>query len=221
MIRVNLSKKAKKKKSGGGGLTGSIALTDLIAKLKGSGASIGASSDFDFKNSSFMKVILIVAALYAGNYWIEDQKQKKLDIIRVEQANVQAEINRLNTALDKTKGYETVKQQLEASEQTVRTKLETINKLLADRAGPSKMLIQVAQIIPGEVWLTSMKVTDQTVDITGGTPGYTEVSDFLKSLSESSFLYDPKISGIEEKVSTAKDQLYQDFQISASRRHVQ
>ncbi|GEM_PF-1623949 len=219
MIRVNLGRKIKQKSNAVGG---KASLSDIINKLKGGTKGGEASGDtFDFRNSTILKVIILAAILYGADFFIENEKAKKMTVLKAEQNTLQAEITRLTAEVEKSRGYETVKQQLEQHEQTVRTKLETISKLLANRSGPSKMLIQIAQSIPSDVWITEMKVTEEAISIAGGTPGYSQVSDFLKSLSESSFLHDPRISGIEENISAAKDQLFQSFEISASRRRLQ
>ena len=61
-----------------------------------------------------------------------------------------------------------------------------MKKLLDDRDAPSKMLLQVAQLIPDQVWLTGLVVNDEAVKISGQTPGYNDVSDFIKNLNGTS-----------------------------------
>jgi Tfp pilus assembly protein PilN len=136
-----------------------------------------------------------------------------------------AEIERqkavVNAGLAKVKGYEAIKKQLEDDEQSIRTKLAVLNKLLENRNAPSKLMLQVAQSIPDEVWLTDLKTNATNVRLAGATPGYSQVSDFIKALNSTSQFGEITLSEIKESVTANKDQRVQQFELSAAKRQVE
>ena len=116
------------------------------------------------------------------------------------------------------KGFEAKKAQIQAYEQAIRTKLEVLGKLMSGRTVPPKILMQLSQTIPSEVWLNEFKMGDQEVSIIGQTPSFGQVSDFLKELGNSSYFSDISLKGIEENSSATKEQKVQNFTITAKRR---
>ena len=80
------------------------------------------------------------------------------------------------------------------------------------------MLLHISQVIPSDVWITDMQVKRGSIEIKGGTPGYNQVSDFLKALSGSAYFTEVKLQDIREKNSKNKDQRFQTFSIKAQGR---
>ncbi|MBI3544874.1 MAG: PilN domain-containing protein, partial [Deltaproteobacteria bacterium] len=93
-----------------------------------------------------------------------------------------------------------------------------------DRNAAAKMMMQVAQSIPDEVWLTQFAVTDDVVKFEGSTPGYNQVSDFIRNLNGTSQFSDITLSGIHESSASLpgggadKDTKVQVFDLQAKRR---
>jgi Tfp pilus assembly protein PilN len=224
MIKVNLG--GKKKKKSGSGPSFSLDLKGLdISKLfsflkKNSQAQESMDTDKkrDLRNSPLVKAILGIVLAYVVEDSLVGMKKDKIDAIDKQVSKIETELSGVQAKLAKVKGFEEVKKQLEADERAIRTKLETINRLLENRNASAKLMMQVAQNIPEEVWLTEMKVNEESATFVGGTPGYSQVSDFINALNNSSQFMDINIKGIEENSSAAKDQKFQSFEIRARRR---
>ncbi|MGE4231959.1 MAG: PilN domain-containing protein [Bacteriovoracia bacterium] len=206
MIKINLARKKKGKSSGGDSKVFGIDISGLSGLLK-LGKSSGGSSEgamlggVDLKKSNLVKVLVGFVIIYVVQSTIDDLKLEAMRLADTQIASVETQISEVQAKLAKVKGFEAVKKQLEDDENVVRTKLDVINKLLQTRVSPSKMLLYLASKIPNEVWLTEFATRGESLRILGSTTGYSEVSDFLNSMSESSFFEDIRLNQIQESSS--------------------
>ncbi len=217
MIRINLAKKQGK---GGGFDLKSLNVAGLFALLK-TGGEDGAEKKFDI-NGPIPKTMVAFALCYFVSDYLEGVKIDELKKVDVEMAVVDKEKDAIIKKLAKIKGFEPLKKSLEDDEKALRLKLDVVQKLLEDRSGPAKMLMQITQSIPDEVWLTSLAVTEDNVKLGGATPGYNQVSDFIKALNSTSQFSDITLSGIQEGAASgdaATSQKVQNFDLNAKRRH--
>ena len=88
----------------------------------------------------------------------------------------------MKQALAKTAGYEAQKKQFDADEELIKTKLATIQKLMADRAEPPKLLMSFSGSIPKDVWFQEFDMNSSEVKIKGASLGFDPVTDFMKAL---------------------------------------
>lgn len=213
MIRINLAKKQSK---GGGGIDlKNFNIKDFLQKLR-TGDEEGKR--FDFNNPIVRVVVAAGVCWYVGSY-LDDAKTEELHKMDLKIQEVEKQKNEVASKLAKIKGWEPIKKQLEDDEKSIRNKLDVVKRLLEDRDAPAKMLMQVAQAIPDEVWLTNLNVTEDAVKLTGQTPGYNQVSDFIKALNGTSQFSDIALNGIsEESTSANKEQVIQSFDLNAKRR---
>ncbi|MEW6056510.1 MAG: PilN domain-containing protein [Bdellovibrionota bacterium] len=217
MIKINLAKK--RKAANATTLTDikSLNVSTLIAILKGGG---DGGSKLDLRGPIPKIAIALVVCWFVSSTVeeIERDAVKKIDdqihVIESERAEIQRK-------LDRIKGFEPLKRQLEEDEVAIRTKLECVTKLMENRNAPSRMMMHIAQVIPEDMWLTEFRVSPDVVRLEGATPGYNQVSDFIKALNGTSQFGEINLSGIQENVSAEKDQKFQTFELEAKRRQVQ
>lgn len=214
MIRINLAKKTGKQAAGGFKFDfKALNIAAFLASLKG-----GDSEEKKFNiNGPIPKAIMAIMVCYYVDGTLAEYRAEELKKVDAQIAAVEKEKTAIQAKLAKIKGFEPIKKQLEDDEKAIRTKLEVVNKLLEDRNAPSKMMLQVAQSIPDEVWLTEFSIKDDKVKLAGQTPGYNQVSDFIRSLNGTSQFTDIKLSGIQEN-SQASAQRIQTFDLTAMRR---
>lgn len=214
MIRINLAKKSGRSAGGGGKFDlKSLDLASVLELLKG---GEGDERKFDINGPIPKLLISLVVCYYVDETLIgyRDEELKKVD---AQIAEIEAKKTQITTKLAKIKGFEPIKRQLEEDEKSIRLKLDVVNKLLDDRNAPSKMMMQLAQSIPDEVWLNSLAVTANEVKIAGSTPGYNQVSDFIKALNSTSQFTDIVLSGASEQKETTGLTI-QNFDLVAKRR---
>lgn len=131
-------------------------------------------------------VIHVIAA--AAVYWLADSyKQEQMAIAEGQLQKVTAEHARLEKELIKTKVFEKDQQALEEDLKMIRLKIDIIEKLVADRSTPPKLLLSIAKAIPKDVWLSEFRVSNSEVTFRGTSLGFNQISDFMKNLNEDVF----------------------------------
>lgn len=206
MIKINLaSRKQSMAAAGVGGGT-----TKILANKM--------SLDMDsFRDLPIRKFILPVVVCALASYTVDGQKKKVMDELEGRVAKLAAEKPKLEAEANKLKVYEDFKKKLEADELTIRTKTETIQKLIVGRGQTIKMLVTLASAAPKDAWLSNFQIKEPDVILKGYAVGFGQISDYMKSLNESAYFADLTLKSSEK----AKDDTGNDvvsFELNAKRR---
>jgi hypothetical protein len=184
MIKINL---ANRKQSGSGSDASAAKPINFTGKL---------NFDFDFskaKDLPIRQILIPLVACILGSYFLDGYKEDEIKAVDATLAVLNAERTKLQAEAAKMKGYEEVKKSLEADEFIFRTKIDTIQKLITDRALPPKVMLSLANATPKDVWLTEFKIKDNQVNFKGSSLGFNQISDFMKNLNESAYFSDLNI----------------------------
>jgi hypothetical protein len=211
MIKINLATRKQAIASAGGGGGGA----GLTKGLQGGLKNLSFSPDL-LKELPIAKIILMIVVGYGANWWVEARKASELAIWETEKGKVIERQNQLKAELKKTDGFEAMQKQLLTDEQLMKTKIETVQKLINDRQVPPKLLSTLSSCIPPDVWLNDVHIGDDGVKIAGLSQGYNPISDFMKSLSESVYFTDLKLQGTTTTPEGGKD--VNTFDLIAKRR---
>jgi type IV pilus assembly protein PilN len=125
-------------------------------------------------------LILIVTALGLGwRYWSITKESTNID---AELAKAQAETARLHSIIVQVQQYEQRKAQLGQ-------RVALIKQLRSDQTGPVHMLDQISRALPPMVWLTDVKETGATNEVTieGKCLNEIQMTDFVANLEASGF----------------------------------
>lgn len=211
MIKINLA--LRKQPVGGttAGKTGSFGAMDLssLKSIKFDAAAL--------KSFPLQKLVLPVIVAVLANFTLQGHKESEVKAVQSEIDAVSAEKPKLQAEANKLKQYEDLKKSLEGDEFTIRTKIDTIRKLIADRSTPPKILLALASTVTEEVWISGFKVQDGSVLLQGYSYGFGPISDFMKNLSESAYFTDLKLNKTEQ----VKEQGFGEvasFELDAKRR---
>lgn len=186
----------------------------LTPKAGGEGAANVSSLAIELGD---VRNILVAGVLsYAAMFFIDGEKAKELaeldgqiGALQTEQAQLKAETNKVQT-------YDQIKLQLENDEKMMRTKLQTVQALMSDRASAPRILLTLAQSIPTEVWLRDLAAKENTFTMQGSAVTFNHVSDFMRALNESAFFKNVQLKGTEEASAGGGDT--KNFELSAERR---
>lgn len=129
-------------------------------------------------------VALVVISVGAWFFVTTDREENltRLDAEIADQNNITA---KLNEEIAKIAGYEPIKKQLEKDEFTLKTKIETIEKLSSNRLIQYKAAIALSKSISPDIWLTDYSFASEVgVKIQGKALGFGQISDFMKMLNE-------------------------------------
>lgn len=165
-----------------------------LAGAKGAKAGKGgALFKFDMDSLKDLPVRKYVAAILTcliANYTLEVYQEEVLKENQVVLDQVTQENEKVKAQLKDVKKYEDIKKLLETDEKTLRTKIDVIRQLVAQRGAPPKLLMGIAASIPKEAWLTELIVKEDSAAFKGYAMGLGQVSDFMKSLSQNPFFKD-------------------------------
>jgi Tfp pilus assembly protein PilN len=213
MIRINLAQKKQASYVGGAGKTGAFA---SLGKSSGSGTGFFSA----FKGSVGDSVgplllrIVIPAMLCGGAYFgYEYYTEQKIAEMAQETDAINNEKNRIEAELRKIKGYEVVKLELERNELILRTKIQTIEKLIRGRDFTVKSLVVLSQALPREVWLNEITTTETGFNFRGGTIEIGLVSDLMSKLGQTIYFKDVTL----KSTSTDPNQRQASFELTARR----
>ena len=181
MIRINLIQKKQASYVNAGGRTTGVG----IGTFKGLGGG-GLSEALPLMKSIGLPLLFCVAANFAYDYYI----QQVTDEMTLESSKLTEEKSRIEKELLKIKGFESVKIELERNELVLRTKIETIEKLIRGRDFTVKSLVTLAQAMPRDIWMTEVAATDTAFELKGGTVDLGLVSDFMSKLGQSIYFRD-------------------------------
>lgn len=178
MIKINLAsrKQSTTVAGSGGGGAGGFKVSKLTA------VDLEAFRDLPIRKLALMAVVAIGAS-----YLVDDYKATETKKVEDEYAKLDQERGRLQGEIAKTKGFEAMKKALEADERMIKTKIETIRKLLQDRQNPPKMLASLSSSLPSDVWLNSFAVASGKAKFMGFSTNYNQISDFMKNVNDSAY----------------------------------
>ena len=197
MIKINLALKKS-----------ALPVTDSSGKTKQISAGAHVES---LKELPIRKFVLATVVAFGMQFLLDNQKEEEMAKVDALFKKAETEQTRLRTESAKTKGLEEVRKQLEADEFLIKTKVDTIQKLVQSRAQSTEILATLSKSIPADVWLTQIQLNPKEFQLKGSALGYNQISDFMKSLGQVSFMTDVRLQNTtqtkEEGVETAAFEL--------------
>lgn len=194
MIKINL---ALRKESG------LVTQSKPLKNLTSINLGLGTLSTSDLKEIQFRKLIIPVLVCVVGYFGLESFKEKQIEEVSAAVTKQLSENARLQESIKKFKTYDALKTSLDEDEQVIRTKLETIQKLAQERNYVSDLLISISKTIPRDVWLTQLAMEKAEIQFVGNSLGYTPISDFMKTLNESTSLKEVTLKGTQQSTGIA------------------
>ncbi len=124
----------------------------------------------------------------------------RIDTVKAEVAAKQTEINSLKKDLAEIAGFE-------ASQKTLREKLDILDRLKADRSGPVRLLDELSRAIPEKVWILTFTEDKGMVSMTGGGMTEESIAGFMRTLGDSSLYENVELEVIEQKKTDGHEHL--------------
>jgi type IV pilus assembly protein PilN len=127
-------------------------------------------------------------------YWITGEREKAISKLEYENTTIRQQIQQLEARVGQVEKF---RQQQE----TVRSQLEVIRSLEAGRTGPVRMMDELTEIIPRQLWINSFREQSQAVTMQGLAADGPVIADFMDSLKQSKYFLNPELQSV-----TAQDQ---------------
>jgi type IV pilus assembly protein PilN len=122
--------------------------------------------------------VLVVVLGLIGNFFWNGARARELAVKEKKLAGTKNEIAQLDRIIGEVKDIKDQQQQL-------REKLGVLGQLKSGRAGPVRMLDELAMVLPKRVWLTKFEERSGGVTFTGQATSIDEISEFMTALKTS------------------------------------
>ncbi len=114
-------------------------------------------------------------------------------------SEAQAENGRLKAKIEEMKAVVARVEEIEALKADLQKKLQVIKELKANKAGPVRLLDELAQATPEKLQLTSLEEKEGLVKLAGVSVSNEVISQFLSNLEGSAYLREVYLNAIEQK----------------------
>lgn len=188
----------------------------------GTGTTLGNLSKIKFDRESLSglpirSLVILVGFFVAASYFVSDYKASELQKADVEMQRLEQRRGELNALSKKSAGFQELKKTLEADEFLLKTKIETIQKILVNRRTASELMVALSEVIPEEVWLSSVGLRDSAIAIRGNSTDFDLVSDFMKRMGESTLVTEVVLKSTQKGLDATGIEIAS-FELSAKRR---
>jgi len=121
--------------------------------------------------------VIVLLVMAYGWYWLNGEVGRLQSTIQ----QTQAELKRFEELAKQVDKYRAEKKRLEE-------KIKVIETLVAEQAGPVRLLDELSKALPNEVWLTSINRTGKRLEVGGVAFSNFNVAALMTSLSKASDL---------------------------------
>ncbi len=213
MIKINLAQRAQAAYTGTRAETGTASLLSKF-KIGGGGGSASSLGDLMvFRKLALGGLILFLASTFVDEY--EDSELKSID---AQITTLQEQSKQLQAVVVKTKAFEALKKTMEQDALVMSTKIETIQKLIEDRAVPPKIMLAFTTATPPGVWLQELRVSRSEVSFRGSGTEFNQVTDFMRTLGEVAYLSNVTLKSTQQVKDPVSGNTVASFELTASRK---
>jgi len=192
MIKINLARRKTANLVSAGNDSGDSRISSMKSLFS---RSSGSGSGEALKDWPIRSILIALAGIYGTQFYFEAEKTSEIARVESTIEKLRASQRELQSKLSGAAGFEEVKRNLEADERLVKTKLDTILKLMEDKQKSIQALKHVSNSIPAEVWLQSLSLSMNDLQVSGQAIDYNQVSDFMNRLGQADFLADLNLDG--------------------------
>ena len=132
-------------------------------------------------------IVLALALVVIGTQWFL-LTSKRSDLKEIE--------NQRRRERDELLVYIKKVEQLEARREMLRHKINVINELKRNQQGPVRILDEVSRALPELVWLSSLKLVGNNVELGGSAMDENAVANYISNLDASPFFDEPVLKNL-------------------------
>lgn len=204
MIKINLATKKRALNAATGRMIKFDAsqLSGLASQLK----------DLPLKKIALLGACAIGATIIVNGY--------KDDQVKAEQAQLDkllAQKPKLEAQTSQMAGLQELQKSMESDEKRIRTKLDTVKKLIAGRSAAALVLEELAKITPTNVWLSEFSMKGAELSFKGSSQDFGNISDFTKNIQSSALFSDMTLKDTQMALDEQKRQVAS-FSVTAKKR---
>lgn len=163
----------------------SEAPTAAVTKRKRPEFSLGAK-----QGDIILVTVLAISIAVCGTWWFI-LKSKRADLKELERQRT-VERDELQPFIDKV-------EELEAKRSLLKRKVDVINDLKNKQHGPVRIMDEVSRALPELAWLTQLKLSGNSITLTGEAMDENAVANYYSNLDSSPFFEEPEVKNLARK----------------------
>src|SRR5690606_33952863 len=132
-----------------------------------------------------VKIVLPAAVAIGASRGVDYIQDKEINVLNEPVRALEQEEVNLRQQSTRNVEYKKLEEKLKNDEFEIRTKIETIQKLVAARKSTHELLLSLSQATPENVWLATFVVQGPNIQIEGSAIDFNVVSEFMRRLEES------------------------------------
>ncbi|MFZ4713039.1 MAG: PilN domain-containing protein [Bacteriovoracaceae bacterium] len=149
-------------------------------------------------------IVLAIILSFVPGMFLEDGREEEIALINEEINQLQQQLNKLQK---KGEGNKSIEEQIEAhakQEKKLAERLGVVKEIIKLKKNPMNVLLYISKNIPEEVWITSLDITNNNINIKGNAMTYKDIGTFVEILKGSVF-FNKDLSMRNSKTIEAKD----------------
>jgi Tfp pilus assembly protein PilN len=207
MIKINLAAKKRSSASAGKGMGDTLRLDS--SQLEALWAQA--------RELPLQKIASVLIVGYGATFALNSYKSSLVAEQQAELDRVLAQKPALEAESRKMKGLQETQMSMESDEKRIRTKLDTIKKLVAGRNAATSVLEELSRITPQSVWISDFSMKGSDLSFKGYSQDFANISDFTRQIQNSAMftgmiLKDTQMANDDQKRQIAS------FSVTARRR---
>ncbi|MEW6775422.1 MAG: PilN domain-containing protein [Bdellovibrionota bacterium] len=148
-----------------------------------------SKKEIEIRKQAILAGLVVLAAL-GTVYSLHNSITTKIDQVVKNTADTEAKLKQLDSTVKKIEEFKKQKAELEK-------KLDVINTLIKSRAGPVRVMAELAVSMPDKLWINDFNMSSASLELKGIADAESTVVDFAQRIKEQKHLGDVTIKELQ------------------------
>jgi type IV pilus assembly protein PilN len=207
MIKINLATKKRALNAATG---------RIIPNFKMDSSQL-ASALSELKELPLKKIALACVITVGASILVDGYKEDQIKAEQAEYDKIISQKPKLLSESNRMKGLQELQESMASDEKRIRTKLETIKKLIGGRSAAAAVLEELAKITPTNVWLSEFSMKGSELSFKGLSQDFGNISDFTRNIQSSAMFSNMTLKDTQMAFDEQKRQIA-NFSVTAKKR---
>ena len=182
---------------------------------KGKRTSGFSALGVDISKVNIKFVLIAIAVSYGSKIPLSLYTKGAIKDREEEIANVSKQKKVLSDKISKYKEVEKNIQEIVEQEKKLRERKEVIEARMQNKKNPVRVMIYISKNVPDNLWIQSMNIKGDTINIKGVTSTYKSIGDFIENLKNSVYFdKEIKFSGAQTNIDKETGRRTESFELS-------
>lgn len=168
---------------------------------------------FDLTKVKIKALLLVIVLIYIPDFVIVPMWEQEREEANQQVNAQQAKLSGLKRKVAQSAELEKQIKELKAQEENLGKKLTAVKEAINEKKNPASILLYIAKNIPEELWITSLEINDNLMNIKGQALDYVSIGNFVNSLKSSVFIQDASITGTANAVRDSDKRRIETFEV--------